>query len=97
MRTSRGKAGGNPRTVYLEISIWEAEGLIHVAHNDPQGRDTFHVAVSPDAGKPNGHPKFYDELLKCLRSGGVQSKRQSNCRLERFLRFSGCVQPRLPA
>jgi transposase len=24
-------------------------------------------------------------------------KRQSNCRLERFLRFSGCVQPRLPA
>jgi hypothetical protein len=27
----------------------------------------------------------------------MHSKRQSNCRLERFLRFSGCVQPRLPA
>jgi CubicO group peptidase (beta-lactamase class C family) len=27
----------------------------------------------------------------------LERKRQSNCRLERFLRFSGCVQPRLPA
>lgn len=66
MRISKGKAGGKPRTVYLEISIWEGRRLIHVAHNDPDGPDTFHVAVGPDASKPNGHPKLYAELSKCL-------------------------------
>jgi hypothetical protein len=65
MRISKGKGGEKPRTVYLEISIWEGPRLIHVAHNDPDGPE-FHVAVGSDAAKPNGHPKLYAALSKCL-------------------------------
>ncbi len=77
MRTSRGKAGGTPRTVYLEISIWRDDGaLIHVAHNDPDGPETFHVAVGSGPAKPTGHPRLYDELSKCLSriTSGVPSR-----------------------
>jgi hypothetical protein len=72
MRTSKtGKAGGSPRTAILEISFWKDGNLIHVAHNDPTGPDTFHVAVGPDGSKPGGHPKLHAELSKCLKSLGI--------------------------
>ncbi len=72
MKLSKGKAGGKPRSVYLEISFWRDGNTIHVAHNDPEGPSTFHVAVRADGSKPSGHPYLYRELSKCLDRMGAE-------------------------
>lgn len=72
MKISRGKNGQQPRSVYLEISFWRDGDKIHIAHNDPEGPSTFHVAVRSDGSKPSGHPSLYRELSKCLDRMGAE-------------------------
>jgi hypothetical protein len=72
MRISKkGKAGGKPKAVHLEISFWLENGnVIHVACNDPDV-STFHVAVRSDPTKASGHPTLFRELSKCLKQMGA--------------------------
>lgn len=72
MKISKGKAGRKARSVYLEIAFWRDGEAIHIAHNDPEGPSSFHVAVRKDGSKPSGHPYLYRELSKCLDSMGAE-------------------------
>jgi hypothetical protein len=71
MKLSKGKAGKAPRSVSMPVDFWKtANGLIHIATNDPEG-EGFHVAVSNDKTKPNGHPSLYRRLDAFLRMKGA--------------------------
>ncbi len=63
-------AKGN--TVTLPIDIWydPPSGEIHVATRD-QEAPTFHVAVTDDPTKPNGHPSLFQRLKKALQDKGA--------------------------
>jgi hypothetical protein len=52
------------RSRYLEIGFWyEPNGTIHLT---AKGEPGFHVAISDDPSKPNGHPTLFKRLAKCL-------------------------------
>ncbi len=70
-RSARGKAGNQPRSVSLAIMFWKnRSGTIHVATNDPDAPD-FHVAITDDQSKRNGHPTLYRRLDSYLRRHGA--------------------------
>jgi hypothetical protein len=69
--SARGRGGNPPRTVSFKIDFWKAsDGLIHVATNDPEAAD-FHVAISDDPSRSNGHPNLYRRLDAYLRQCGA--------------------------
>jgi hypothetical protein len=69
--SKKGKAGRAPRSVSMPVDFWKtANGLIHLATNDPEG-EGFHVAISNDKTKPNGHPTLYRRLDTFLRMKGA--------------------------
>ena len=71
MRRSRtGRAGDQPRSVSLTIMFWKKGGTIHVATNAPDAPD-FHVAVTADPSKRNGHPTLFRRLDSYLRRLGA--------------------------
>lgn len=53
-----------------DIGVWydAPSDRIHVTHREVRN---FHVAVGPDAEKPNGHPALYRALAECLRLAGA--------------------------
>jgi hypothetical protein len=66
-QSTRGKGGNQPRSVSLEIMFWKTpSGTIHVATNDQEARD-FHVAITADPNKRNGHPTLYRRLDSYLK------------------------------
>jgi hypothetical protein len=61
-------------TVTISVDIWydTKTGIIHVASRDPDpAASDFHVAVTNDPKKPNGHPTLFRRLKKLLQSKGA--------------------------
>jgi hypothetical protein len=75
MRTStRGKAGKKPRTVYLEVGFWRADGGtgIFLASKDPDpAAASFNVLIRKDSDKKSGHKALWNNLNACLEKNGL--------------------------
>ncbi len=69
-----GKNGAPPKSVAMTLMFWmNDDGVIHLSTNDKaEAAEKFHVAVSNDGTKPNGHPSLYRNLEKCLKASGAK-------------------------
>ena len=76
---ARQSSKGN--SVNFPIDVWydQATGIIHIASNDPDpALSDFHVAVTNDKTKPNGHPALFRRLKKLLNAHGAPAPPDSN-------------------
>ena len=58
-------------TVTISVDVWydQKTGIIHIGSKETdQALDDFHVAVTDDPAKRNGHPTLFRRLKKILKA-----------------------------
>jgi len=67
----------NGRSVYLDVGVWLDDGTIHPTARSVEG---FHIYVTEDPARRDGHPTLYRRLVACLEDAGAPAPELTGAR-----------------